>query len=645
MENSSIFLQNNFGTSSTDNLSLTNQVNMSPGHRPTNMPNLNKFHSSSETNVKIPDERTSPAYLSAVLQNLSLNNPNGVSLEETRTLHQGPYLIKLKNLPKDISIREAHALFALASNVISIELIQEEHGGNNQNTNTASNASINKDGQNFDGQPSMEFVIIAKLVNINLALQYSSILNSKSELFGSDFPFKSYVELIDESTQQQMAIPQVVPQFGDYQFGTVTEGRSASIPPAQVPQSTKRASILPQKSRFSFSDPFTHEGSPQQQIGNMLTSSVPPQSLHSTNQSTQDLSLGSTTNIQQSDAGKSFLLMENDEISDSIWGGKGIPSIMTGFAGTPQPSTPGLDWAGNDRQGSSFFLPNPNVNSNVTSQTMDMTSSMTPQNMRQMAAPHGIVSAATPISNFNSVQQISPSAAQSIPRANSEMGVQNQKRNTFTPQPPALQTNQPQERPGTMSQGGTPQKMHPTRTPLTSKPSHPINGTIKNNGTSITSNLTTGQPTISQADLSLLAKVPPPANPADQNPPCNTLYVGNLPPDATEQELRQLFSSQEGFRRLSFRNKNNNGNGHGPMCFVEFEDISYATRALAELYGSQLQRTTATNKGGIRLSFSKNPLGVRGPNSRRSAPSSNTSINNNSGIAASGYFASGYNKN
>ena len=140
----------------------------------------------------------------------------------------------------------------------------------------------------------------------------------------------------------------------------------------------------------------------------------------------------------------------------------------------------------------------------------------------------------------------------------------------------------------------------------------------KNNETNVA-----GSTTISQADLSLLAKVPPPANPADQNPPCNTLYVGNLPPDATEQELRQLFSNQQGFRRLSFRNKMNshghgNGHGHGPICFVEFEDVSFATRALAELYGSQLPhpRPSLNNKGGIRLSFSKNPLGVRGSNSR-----------------------------
>lgn len=123
-------------------------------------------------------------------------------------------------------------------------------------------------------------------------------------------------------------------------------------------------------------------------------------------------------------------------------------------------------------------------------------------------------------------------------------------------------------------------------------------------------------------DLSLLARVPPPANPADQNPPCNTLYVGNLPPDATEAELRALFMPQKGFRRLLFRTKNGSASGtllhsHGPMCFVEFEDVAHATRALAELYGLALPRPGGGGKGGIRLSFSKNPLGVRGPGNPR----------------------------
>lgn len=97
-------------------------------------------------------------------------------------------------------------------------------------------------------------------------------------------------------------------------------------------------------------------------------------------------------------------------------------------------------------------------------------------------------------------------------------------------------------------------------------------------------------------------KIPPP-NPADQNPPCNTLYVGNLPPDTSETELKELFSRQPGYRRLCFRTKQN-----GPMCFVEFEDEVYAGKTLVELYGVALSNSV---KGGIRLSYSKNPLGVK----------------------------------
>ncbi|KAG5513547.1 hypothetical protein PMAC_000979 [Pneumocystis sp. 'macacae'] len=92
-------------------------------------------------------------------------------------------------------------------------------------------------------------------------------------------------------------------------------------------------------------------------------------------------------------------------------------------------------------------------------------------------------------------------------------------------------------------------------------------------------------------------------NPADQNPPCNTLYVGNLPVSTTEEELRSLFSRQPGYRRLCYRTKSN-----GPMCFVEFEDVGYAMKALGLLQGVCLSSSV---KGGIRLSFSKNPLGVR----------------------------------
>ncbi|KAI7868728.1 hypothetical protein BDF14DRAFT_1966222 [Spinellus fusiger] len=89
-------------------------------------------------------------------------------------------------------------------------------------------------------------------------------------------------------------------------------------------------------------------------------------------------------------------------------------------------------------------------------------------------------------------------------------------------------------------------------------------------------------------------------NPADQNPPCNTLYVGNLPANSNEEELRLVFAKCRGYKRMCFRNK-----PQGPMCFVEFEDVVFATQTLGELQGHTLSNSI---KGGIRLSFSKNPL-------------------------------------
>ncbi|KAF9226716.1 hypothetical protein BS17DRAFT_500031 [Gyrodon lividus] len=109
-----------------------------------------------------------------------------------------------------------------------------------------------------------------------------------------------------------------------------------------------------------------------------------------------------------------------------------------------------------------------------------------------------------------------------------------------------------------------------------------------------------------------------PRNPlVDQNPPINTLYVGNLPTGPVgggypanylEDSLRELFCRRLGYRKLCFRQKSN-----GPMCFVEFEDVHYATKTLNELYGNTLGGLV--KNGGIRLSYSKNPLGVRTPTS------------------------------
>ncbi|KAM0797572.1 hypothetical protein BDR22DRAFT_892203 [Usnea florida] len=96
----------------------------------------------------------------------------------------------------------------------------------------------------------------------------------------------------------------------------------------------------------------------------------------------------------------------------------------------------------------------------------------------------------------------------------------------------------------------------------------------------------------------------PPNDTPDQNPPpSNTLYVGNLPADTSRDELKDLssiFRKQRGYKKFYLKRKQN-----GPMCFVEFEGVAFATKALNELHGHSLHNSA---KGGIRLSFAKIPL-------------------------------------
>ena len=144
---------------------------------------------------------------------------------------------------------------------------------------------------------------------------------------------------------------------------------------------------------------------------------------------------------------------------------------------------------------------------------------------------------------------------------------------------------------------------NPTSPPMNSFAS-PRNGSLQSPTSAMSPTLNLGQNANFQMSSQHYQRHNyPPVNPADQNPPCNTLYVGNLPIDTSEDELKTMFSKQRGYKRLCFRTKQN-----GPMCFVEFEDVSFATKALNELYGHPLHNSV---KGGIRLSFSKNPLGVR----------------------------------
>lgn len=95
----------------------------------------------------------------------------------------------------------------------------------------------------------------------------------------------------------------------------------------------------------------------------------------------------------------------------------------------------------------------------------------------------------------------------------------------------------------------------------------------------------------------------PPIIHHDDNPRCNILYVSNLPIETSEDELESIFSAQPGYQRMSLRAQAN-----GPTCSVEFDDVTSAAKALRNLYGWPLKHS---KMGGIRLSFSREPLGIQ----------------------------------
>ncbi|URE38138.1 hypothetical protein MUK42_06314 [Musa troglodytarum] len=87
------------------------------------------------------------------------------------------------------------------------------------------------------------------------------------------------------------------------------------------------------------------------------------------------------------------------------------------------------------------------------------------------------------------------------------------------------------------------------------------------------------------------------------NPPCPTLFVANLGPKCSEQELAQVFSRCPGFLKLKMQNKNG-----VPVAFVDFQDTSSSTGALNHLQGTILYSSVGE---GMRLEYAKSRMGLR----------------------------------
>ncbi|GLU13528.1 hypothetical protein SLE2022_301610 [Rubroshorea leprosula] len=87
--------------------------------------------------------------------------------------------------------------------------------------------------------------------------------------------------------------------------------------------------------------------------------------------------------------------------------------------------------------------------------------------------------------------------------------------------------------------------------------------------------------------------------------PCPTLFVANLGPNCTEQELIQLFSRCPGFLKLKMQSTYGS-----PVAFVDFQDTACSTGAMNSLQGTILYSSSTVGEG-MRLEYAKSRMGMR----------------------------------
>ncbi|PON67174.1 Splicing factor-like protein [Trema orientale] len=88
------------------------------------------------------------------------------------------------------------------------------------------------------------------------------------------------------------------------------------------------------------------------------------------------------------------------------------------------------------------------------------------------------------------------------------------------------------------------------------------------------------------------------------SPPCPTLFVANLGPSCTEQELIEVFSRYPGFLKLKMQSTYG-----APVAFVDFQDTACSTGALNHLQGTSIYSSPAGE--GMRIEFAKSRMGMR----------------------------------
>ncbi len=88
------------------------------------------------------------------------------------------------------------------------------------------------------------------------------------------------------------------------------------------------------------------------------------------------------------------------------------------------------------------------------------------------------------------------------------------------------------------------------------------------------------------------------------NPPMDTVFIANMSPESSEEELKTMLNGFAGYKRCKLVNQ------RGVVtAFAQFEDIKCAAAAIGFLQG---RPNMALDSGGLRVEYSKKPMGVPG---------------------------------
>ncbi|XP_022777216.1 protein WHI4 [Durio zibethinus] len=82
--------------------------------------------------------------------------------------------------------------------------------------------------------------------------------------------------------------------------------------------------------------------------------------------------------------------------------------------------------------------------------------------------------------------------------------------------------------------------------------------------------------------------------------PCSTLFIANLGPNCTEDELKQVLSQYPGFNMLKIRAK-----GGMPVAFADFQQIEQATKVMMDLQSSLLP---SSDRGGMHIEYARSKM-------------------------------------